>query len=111
MKRVKAQSIGEILREFFAQNPEIGRRLDEVRVVHAWREVLGPGVAQATREAYVRGATLLRRLAQRTDDVARPPRPHTQRAGGCRRHPRDPFSVAPAKHNAGCPLKRKAAGV
>ena len=58
MKRVKAQSIGEILREFFTQNPEIGRRLDEVRLVHAWREVLGPGVAQATREAYVRGATL-----------------------------------------------------
>lgn len=58
MKRVKAQSIGEILREFFAQNPEIGRRLDEVRIVHAWREVLGPGVAQATHEAYVRGATL-----------------------------------------------------
>ena len=58
MKRVKAQSIGEILREFFTQNPEIGRRLDEVRLVHAWREVLGPGVAQATHEAYVRGATL-----------------------------------------------------
>lgn len=58
MKRVKAQSIGEILREFFAQNPDIGRRLDEVRIVHAWREVLGPGVAQATHEAYVRGATL-----------------------------------------------------
>lgn len=58
MKRVKAQSIGEILREFFAQNPEIGRRLDEVRIVHAWREMLGPGVAQATHEAYVRGATL-----------------------------------------------------
>ena len=58
MKRVNAQSIGEILREFFTQNPEIGRRLDEGRVVHAWREVLGPGVAQATREAYVRGATL-----------------------------------------------------
>lgn len=58
MKRVKAQSIGDILREFFTQNPEIGRRLDEVRLVHAWREVLGPGVAQATREAYVRGATL-----------------------------------------------------
>ena len=58
MKRVKAQSIGEILREFFAQNPEIGRRLDEVRLVHAWREMLGPGVAQATHEVYVRGATL-----------------------------------------------------
>ena len=53
MKRVNAQSIGEILREFFTQNPEIGRRLDEVRLVHAWREVLGPGVAQATREPYV----------------------------------------------------------
>ena len=58
MKRVKAQSIGDILREFFTQNPEIGRRLDEVRIVHAWREMLGPGVAQATHEAYVRGATL-----------------------------------------------------
>ena len=32
--------------------------MDEVRIVHAWREVLGPGVSQATREAYVRGATL-----------------------------------------------------
>ena len=58
MKRVNAQSIGDILREFFAQNPEIGRRLDEVRLVHAWREMLGPGVAQATHEVYVRGATL-----------------------------------------------------
>lgn len=58
MKRVKAQSIGDILREFFAQNPEIGRRLDEVRLVHAWSEMLGPGVAQATHEVYVRGATL-----------------------------------------------------
>ena len=58
MKRVNAQSIGEILRVFFTQNPEIGRRLDEVRLVHAWREMLGPGVAQATHEAYVRGATL-----------------------------------------------------
>lgn len=58
MKRVNAQSIGDILREFFTQNPEIGRRLDEVRIVHAWREVLGPGVAQATHEVYVRGATL-----------------------------------------------------
>lgn len=58
MKRVNAQSIGDILREFFTQNPEIGRRLDEVRLVHAWREVLGPGVSQATREVYVRGATL-----------------------------------------------------
>ena len=58
MKRVNAQSIGDILREFFTQNPEIGRRLDEVRIVHAWREMLGPGVAQATHEAYVRGATL-----------------------------------------------------
>lgn len=58
MKRVNAQSIGDILREFFTQNPEIGRRLDEVRLVHAWREMLGPGVAQATHEAYVRGATL-----------------------------------------------------
>ena len=51
MKRVNAQSIGDILREFFTQNPEIGRRLDEVCLVHA-------GVAQATREVYVRGATL-----------------------------------------------------
>ena len=58
MKRVNAQSIGDILREFFTQNPEIGRRLDEVRIIHAWREVRGPGVAQATREVYVRGATL-----------------------------------------------------
>ena len=58
MKRINAQSIGEILREFFAQNPEIGRRLAEVRLVKAWREVLGPGVTKETRRIYVREGTL-----------------------------------------------------
>lgn len=58
MKRVNAQSIGEILREFYVENPTISRRLSEVRLVNAWREVLGPGVAQATRNIYIQGATL-----------------------------------------------------
>ena len=58
MKRINAQSIGEILREFFAQNPEIGRRLAEVRLVKAWREVLGPGVTKETRHIYVHEGTL-----------------------------------------------------
>ena len=49
MKRVNAQSIGEILREFFTQNPEIGRRLDEVRVVHALNERVGTDVIREIR--------------------------------------------------------------
>ena len=49
MKRVNARSIGELIREYCAGNPLMSKHLGEVRIIHAWREVLGPGVANLIR--------------------------------------------------------------
>ncbi len=58
MKRVNARSIGELIREYCAGNPLMSKHLGEVRIIHAWREVLGPGVAKETRSIYVHEGTL-----------------------------------------------------
>lgn len=58
MKRVNARSIGELIREYCAENPVMSKHLGEVRIIHAWREVLGPGVAKETRSIYVHEDTL-----------------------------------------------------
>ena len=58
MKRVNARSIGELIREYCAGNPLMSKHLGEVRIINAWREVLGPGVAKETRSIYVPEDTL-----------------------------------------------------
>ena len=58
MKRVNARSIGELIREYCAENPVVNRHLNEVRIINAWREVLGPGVAKETHNIYVHDGTL-----------------------------------------------------
>ena len=58
MKRVNARSIGELIREYCAGNPLMSKHLGEVRIINAWREVLGPGVAKETRSIYGHEDTL-----------------------------------------------------
>ena len=58
MKRVNARSIGELIREYCAENPLMSKHLNEVRIINAWREVLGPGVTKETRSIFVHEGTL-----------------------------------------------------
>ncbi|WP_106828601.1 DUF721 domain-containing protein [Parabacteroides pacaensis] len=58
MKRTNTQSIGEIIRDFMEQNPELQHKILEIRIERAWREVLGPVVTQYTRNVYVKEGIL-----------------------------------------------------
>lgn len=58
MRRTNSQSLGEIIRDFMGQNPELQQKILEIRVERAWREVLGPTVAQYTRQVFVKDRVL-----------------------------------------------------
>lgn len=54
MKRRNAQTLGEVLREFFEENKVLRERFLESRVQQAWGEVLGPMVMKYTSNIYVK---------------------------------------------------------
>jgi len=58
MKRKNAQSIGELLQEFYIENPELRQKILEIRVQRAWGEMLGSMVMKATRNLYVKNRVL-----------------------------------------------------
>ncbi|MCD8263948.1 MAG: DUF721 domain-containing protein [Tannerellaceae bacterium] len=58
MKRRNAQTLGEVLRDFFEDNTELYEKMIEIRVKRAWGEVLGNMVLQYTRELYVKDRVL-----------------------------------------------------
>ncbi|MDR1402929.1 MAG: DUF721 domain-containing protein [Tannerellaceae bacterium] len=58
MKRKNAQTIGEILRDFFDNNDELRKKILEIRVKRAWGEVLGPMIQQYTRSIYIKNDVL-----------------------------------------------------
>lgn len=58
MKRTNAQSIGELLQEFYKENPALRQKILEIRVQRAWGELLGPMIMRSTRNIYVKNRIL-----------------------------------------------------
>ena len=54
MMHRNAQTLGDAIREFFEDNAELRWKILEIRVMRAWGEILGPMVAQYTRNIYVK---------------------------------------------------------
>lgn len=57
MKRNNAQSIGELIRYYLRQE-SLETPLNEVRLIKAWPEVLGPAIASYTKELYIKNQVL-----------------------------------------------------
>ncbi len=57
MRRNKAESLGDILRQFLRQEG-LETPLNERRMVSAWSEVMGEGVARYTGEVFVKNGVL-----------------------------------------------------
>ena len=71
MMHRNAQTLGDAIREFFEDNAELRGKILEIRVIRAWGEILGPMVAQYTRNIYVKDKVLYVSLTSsvlRTDD-------------------------------------------
>ena len=62
MKRNEAVAVGQIIRQFLRQE-SLETPLNECRLLRAWGEVLGPGIAAYTRELYIRNQALHVRLS------------------------------------------------
>ncbi|MDR0349833.1 MAG: DUF721 domain-containing protein [Tannerella sp.] len=58
MKRKNAQSISELLQDFYRENPALRQKILEIRIQRAWGEMLGPMVLRATRNLYVKNRIL-----------------------------------------------------
>ena len=58
MMHRNAQTLGDAIREFFEDNAELRGKILEIRVIRAWGEILGPMVAQYTRNIYVKDKVL-----------------------------------------------------
>ncbi len=63
-----AQPISEMLSDFLSSNPKLKISLAEHRAIAAWRELLGEGVAQYTKNIYFRRNVL---FVQLTSSVLR----------------------------------------
>lgn len=58
MRRRNAQTIGEVLKDFFEDNAELRKKILEIRIKRAWGEVLGPMIQQYTRNIYIKNNVL-----------------------------------------------------
>lgn len=58
MKHWNEQPLGNAIREFFEENPTLRGKIQEIRVLRAWNEILEPTVAYYTRNVYVKNGVL-----------------------------------------------------
>lgn len=58
MRRTDVQPLGEILRDFFEDNPELHEKIMEVRIERTWTKLLGSMAKLYTSNMYVRDRIL-----------------------------------------------------
>ncbi|MDR1525322.1 MAG: DUF721 domain-containing protein [Tannerella sp.] len=58
MIRRKTVRVGDALRLFWKDNPELYHKMLEVRVQRLWGELFGPSIAQYTTNVYVKNRIL-----------------------------------------------------
>ena len=57
MKRTNTEHIGAILQRFLRQEG-LETPLNQYRLVNAWKDVVGPGIARYTRDVFIKNQTL-----------------------------------------------------
>ena len=58
MKQTKSLHIREILQDYYRENPQLWQKILEIRIQHAWGEMLGPTIMRATQNLYVKNHVL-----------------------------------------------------
>lgn len=58
MRRKNTESIGEVLRQYFDENPFIKRKIAENRAVAGWNVMLGKSATNYTTNIYLRNGVL-----------------------------------------------------
>ncbi len=63
MRRKNTESIGEVLRQYFDENPFIKRKIAENRAVSGWKALLGKSATNYTTSIYLRNGVLYVQLS------------------------------------------------
>lgn len=63
MRRKNTESIGEVLRQYFEENPFIRRKIAESRVITGWKVLLGKSATNYTTSIYLRNGILYVQLS------------------------------------------------
>jgi hypothetical protein len=58
MKRTNSQTIGEVLKNFFEDNPRLADKLAETRLIAYWQQAMSPAVSRYTGNLFVKNRTL-----------------------------------------------------
>ena len=58
MRKRNTESIGEVLKEYFEDNPFFKKKLAESRAVTGWSALLGPMITSYTSNIYLRNGVL-----------------------------------------------------
>ena len=58
MKRTNVVPLGEILHDFYRENPQLKQKILEVRIQRAWGEVLGAMIMRSTQKLFVKNGIL-----------------------------------------------------
>ena len=58
MKRINAVPIGEILQNFYKENPQLWQKVLETRIKRAWGDILGPMIMRSTKNLFVKNRVL-----------------------------------------------------
>ena len=58
MKRTNAVSIGDILQDFYKENPHLWQKILEARIQRAWGDILGLVIMHSTRNLLVKNRIL-----------------------------------------------------
>jgi predicted nucleic acid-binding Zn ribbon protein len=58
MKRTHAVPLGEILHDFFKENPLLRQTMLEVRIQRTWGELVGPMIFRSTKNLFVKNRVL-----------------------------------------------------
>lgn len=63
MIRNNEQKLGEVIKSFFEENPQLQKKIREIRLTRAWGAVLGPMVSHYTTGLYVKEGVLFVKLS------------------------------------------------
>jgi coproporphyrinogen III oxidase-like Fe-S oxidoreductase len=58
MKKSNTQSISDVLKIFFKENPQLSQKLAETRLMNSWGKVLNPAVLRYTGQLFVKNKCL-----------------------------------------------------
>ena len=63
MKRTNTQTLSDVLKDFFRENPVVAEKIAETRLINAWEKVIGKAVSRYTENIYIKNQTLYVRLS------------------------------------------------